>query len=217
MTQLTSQNKRNLEFAWSSPLNRCENFWVQLKSGKRNNATKSDYDNLIIGVVYRHPGSQTKEFEKRLCNLIHAFNQNQTNFVIIGDMNVNLLKRKIVKDIREYYNNIQGSGCLSLIDRATRVVLRGTRWQSSCPDHIYTKLNANDIDAGIITSSISDHFSTFVNVYDVKSTHVPKRDIYVRKKSLSQVELLNFNTELLCELNKLDFSHEMFTIPLKNL
>ena len=137
--------------------------------------------------MYRHPGSQTKEFEKRLSNLINAFNQNKTNFVIIGDMNVNLLKRKIVKDIREYYNNIQGSGCLSLIDRATRVVLRRSRWQSSCPDHIYSNLNINSIDAGIITSSISDHFSTFINVYNVKSTHVPKRDICIRKKSLRQV------------------------------
>ena len=189
-------------------LDRCENVWIQLKSDETCNTKNSDYNNLVIGVVYRHPGSQFKEFENRICSLINALNENHTNFVIIGDMNVNLLKRKIVTDIWEYHKNIQGAGCLSLIDRATRVVLRGSRWQSSCPDHIYSNLNIDNIESGIITSVISDHFSTFVNVKNVKSTHIPKRDIFIRKKSLSPVELANFKCELRTELNKVEFSQE---------
>ena len=128
--------------------------------------------------------------------------------LIMGDMNVNLLKRKIANDIKQYHDNIQGAGCLSLINRATRVVRRGSRWQSSCPDHIYSNISIDNIESGIITSAISDHFSTFINVNDIKSTRIPKRDIYIRKKSLSQVELINFNNELLEELIKIDFAHE---------
>ena len=162
----------------------------------------------MIGVVYRHPRSQYKEFENRLCSLINALNESNTNFVIMGDMNVNFLKRKIANDIKQYHENIQGAGCLSLINRATRVVRRGSRWQSSCPDHIYSNISIDNIESGIITSAISDHFSTFINVNDVKSTRIPKRDIYIRKKSLSQVELINLSNELLEELIKIDFAHE---------
>ena len=186
-------------------MDRCEDIWVQLKvKSNENKRDYSDCNNLVIGVIYRHPGSQYKEFENRLCNIIGALNENQTKFVIVGDVNINFLKINVVKDITDYYNNLQGAGCLSFINRATRVVLKGTRWQSSCPDHIYSNINSEKVEANIITSNISDHFATVITIKGVKNKHIPKSDVYVRKKVLSQVEWTNFNTELQTSLNELN-------------
>ena len=187
-------------------LDRCEDIWVQLKPNK-STLTESNCNDLVIGVIYRHPGSQFKEFESKLCDTICALNQNQTKFVILGDVNVNFLKINVANDISNYYNHVQGAGCLSFINRATRVVKRGSRWQSSCPDHIYTNVHYDKVEANIITSRISDHFSTFATFKEMKNKHIPKSDVYIRKKIISQVEWRNFNDELKTSLNLVNFEN----------
>ena len=189
---------------------RCEDIWIQLKQNK-NKSGNPDYEDLVIGVIYRHPGSQYKFFENKLCDTISALNQSQTKFVIVGDANINYLKINVAGDITNYFNNVQGAGCLSYINRATRVVKRGSRWQTSCPDHVYSNIHSEKVETNIITSDISDHFSIVTTIKGVKNKHIPKTDVYVRKKRLSQVEWNNFNTELKLSLNELNFSKRKCT------
>ena len=47
-----------------------------------------------------------------------------------------------------------------------------------------------------------------MTIKGVKHKHIPKSDIYVRKKILSQVEWTNFNTELHTSLNELNVFDE---------
>ena len=56
----------------------------------------------MVGVVYRHPGSQFKEFEDKICNLISALNSIKTNFVVMKDININLQKVNLAKNITDY-------------------------------------------------------------------------------------------------------------------
>ena len=188
-------------------MERIEDIWIQLKQNK-DKKDNPDCEQLVIGVIYRHPGSQYKEFENRLCDTISLLNRNQTKFVIVGDVNINYMKMNVVTDITNYFNNLQGAGCLSFINRATRVVQRGKRWQTSCPDHVYSNLHSEKVESNIITSNISDHFSTIVTIKGVKNKHIPKTDVYVRKKVLSQVEWNNFNNELQKSLNEINFLDE---------
>ena len=51
-------------------LNGCEDIWVQLKS-KKSASGETNCNNLVIGVIYRHPKSRLKEFENKLCDLIY--------------------------------------------------------------------------------------------------------------------------------------------------
>ena len=102
----------------------------------------------------------------------------------------------IVQNITDYFINLQGAGCVSLIDRATRVVRRGNKYQTSCLDHTYTNLHVDDIEASIITSVISDHYSTIIKIKDIQNIHIPKHEVYVRKKVLSASELVDLNKEL---------------------
>ena len=188
-------------------LDRVEDIWIQLNNNNKSIKGGSQSHNLVIGVVYRHPGSQYKEFEKKMCDIVAGLNRNKTNFVIMGDTNINLLKMNIVTDVTNYINNLQSAGCLSLVDRATRVVWRGTRWQTSCVSHIYTNVNIENTETNIITSAISDHFSVFTKLKNMKSKHIPKTDVYTRKKILSQVEITNFNNELQTKINNLNFDN----------
>jgi len=162
-------------------VDRCEDIWINIKLNKR--AQKCADNELIIGVVYRHPGSQIKEFEEKICQTISSLIELKNNFVIMGDININFQKVNLVQNITDYYNNLQSSGCLSLINRATRVVRRGSKWQTSCLDHIYTNINSDKTDAYIITSDISDHYSTLLKLNDVRNSYIPKYDIFVRKKN----------------------------------
>ena len=79
---------------------------------------------LVVGIVYRHPGSQYKRFCETLCKNIDNINKSNKNFVIMGDVNVNLNKYNVVGSVTDYLHNIEGAGCLSFIDKATRVVKR---------------------------------------------------------------------------------------------
>ena len=168
-------------------LHNCEDILVNVKLNK--SSKKSPENELLVGIIYRHPGSQFKEFENNICDIINNLNERRMNFVIMGDININLEKVSLVKNITDYNNNVQGAGCLSLINRATRVVRRGSKWQTSCLDHIYTNINNDKTEAYIITSDISDHFSTLLKLDNVRNSHIPKHDVYVRKKKLTEDEV----------------------------
>ena len=112
----------------------------------------------------------------------------------------------IVQNITDYFINLQGAGCVSLIDCATRVVRRGNKYQTSCLDHTYTNLHVDNIEANIITSVISDHYSTIIKVKDIQNIHIPKHEVYVRKKVLSASELVELNNELQEALNSINIT-----------
>ena len=143
----------------------------------------------------------------KICDIIDKLNQSRINFVIMGDTNINLDKKNLAKNVFDYYNNLQGAGCLSLINRSTRVVRRGDKIQSSCLDHIFTNLSSEKTDAYIITSNISDHFSTMLKLQNVRNAHIPKHDVFVRKKNLSREEINNLNDDLKMMLNEIDYSN----------
>ena len=85
--------------------------------------------------------------------------------------------------------------------------MRGNRWESSCLDHVYSNLNQSIIDAFIIESGISDHFSTLTKMKGIKYIDISKAQIYKRKQKLSENEIINLNADLsvaIRQYNRLD-------------
>ena len=196
-------------------LERCEDIWIQIKlhndkkvynKAVHTGNTQSKLNHLIVGIVYRHPGSQFKEFGKRMCKNITQLNNENSKFAILGDININLLKYNIVGTVTDYLNNVQASGCLSYINKATRVAKRGTKWQSSCIDHFYSNIDREKTKSYIVTSNISDHYSIFVQLNQIKDLGVPETDIYSRRKFLTEVEVLKLNSELENALQSINFN-----------
>ena len=89
----------------------------------------------------------------------------------------------------EYLNDIQSAGCLSFIDILTRVVFKGHRWETSCIDHSYSNIQPERLQTYVVTSGISDHFSTLTKIIDAKNINISKQTIYRRKKTLTSTEI----------------------------
>lgn len=178
-------------------IDRCEDVWIEIVSRKNNGHTKfKTIENLVVGMIYRHPGSQYSSFRDKLCSNIDKINQSKRKLVVMGDVNINSHKRGIVGSVTEYMNSIEGSGCLSFIDKSTRVVQRGETWETSCIDHMYSNIEPDRTQAYVITSAISDHFSTLVKIIDANAINVSKKTMYRRKKLLTEHEKEEFNKDL---------------------
>ena len=191
--------RENLNFDVRDDLNldidKCEDKWVEISVDIPNHQKKGS-EKIVIGIVYRHPGNNYKLFKEKLSSTIYELNQKNVNFMILGDVNINIMKYNLTTDITNYLNTVQSAGCTSLIDQPTRVYLRGSRWESSCLDHVYTNMNRDIVDAYIIESGISDHFSTITKIKGIKYVDINKTQIYKRKQKLNDAEIANLNEDL---------------------
>ena len=184
-------------------LDHCEDLWIEICTHAKTKHTKfKDNKKIVVGIIYRHPGSQYKRFCETLCKNIDTINKSNKNFVIMGDVNVNLNKYNVVGTVTDYLQSIEGAGCLSFIDKATRVVKRLDRWETSCIDHLYSNIEPVRMHSYVVTSDVSDHFSTLAKIVDANAINILKRPIFRRKKILSPKEKNNFNLELNFLLNR---------------
>ena len=173
----------------------CEEKWVEIiVDNSKNQRKNTKY--IVIGIIYRHPVSNYKSFQEKLCKIIYSLNQNNTSVLIMGDLNINLLKYNLTNPVTDYLNCVQSVGCLSFINEPTRVYLRGSRWETSCIDHLYSNIDPNKIDAYIIESDVSDHFSIMARIKGIKNINTKKTQVYKRKQKLSETEIENLNAEL---------------------
>ena len=182
----------------------CEDKWIQMnlreKKGTRNNRNPKE-KKIVVGIVYRHPENKYEEFCSRLCDTIEKLNQNRTDFVILGDMNVNLLKYNLANNVTNYLQDILSAGCQSFIDIPTRVCVKSTRCEVSCLDHLYSNILPNLVETYIIRSGISDHFATLAKVNCDINVKSKNSVVLKRKTKLSDEEIMNFNTDLHSALN----------------
>ena len=176
-------------------LEHCEEKWVEIivdTSKKQVKAAKS----IVIGIIYRHKENNTKSFQEKLSRNIYNLNQANSSVLILGDININLLKYNLCNTITEYLNDVQSSGCVSFINQPTRVYTRGSRLEISCIDHLYSNIDCSQIEAFIIESDISDHYSTMARIKGVKNVDMSKTNVYKRKSKLSDTEIQCLNADL---------------------
>ena len=167
----------------------CEDIWIDIptkQACKKPNTNKTT--NIVIGVIYRHPNHHYDMFCEKLCNTINILNSTKTNYIIVGDLNIDLLKFNLATDVTNYINSLYSVGCNICIDKPTRVAENS----ATCIDHIYTNMLQDSLVSKILLSDVSDHYSTITNVGDFsKSSN--KTDIYFRKCNLSEKEWDKYN------------------------
>ena len=168
----------------------CEDLWVQL-NGNENISHGKVKNKLVVGVIYRHPRQNYKKFCEKLCRTVSILNKTDTKYVIVGDVNIDVLKYNLATNITEYVNSLYSLGCKSFIDKPTRI----TSSTSSCIDHVYSNFDHDQIESYIIESDASDHFSTLTTVsnFDLNDKDA---DVYIRKTNLSPTEWQMLNDEL---------------------
>jgi hypothetical protein len=125
---------------------------------------KIENRNYTLLSVYRSPSLNIADF----INSFDSFLQNTVNdstFLIVGDMNLNLLENCNITN--EYLSAVHLNGFRSFINKPTRV--QGN--SNSCIDHIFLK-NRNtgneNVIGTIIKSNITDHFITTIHINNKK-------------------------------------------------
>ena len=61
-----------------------EVLWLEITSPFKNN--------ILIGVIYRHPKQKDKEFLQYLSNLLNKVKMEKKKIILTGDFNLNLIK-----------------------------------------------------------------------------------------------------------------------------
>ena len=104
--------------------------------------------------------------------------------MIVGDMNIDLLKYKLAGNVTDYVNELQSSGCNIHCNLPTRI--KGN--SISCIDHVYSNFEQHKVETAIILSDISDHFSTMTKMASAQHHKPQNTQVYKRKFKLSEHE-----------------------------
>ena len=124
-----SRNDLNVE------ANYCEDIWIDIEMKQNRKKSEMNNSNLVIGVIYRHPGHKYDTFCHKLCHTLNILNASKTNYILVGDFNIDLIKFNLVTDVTNYVNSLYSLGCNVCIDKPTRVAEKS----ATCIDHIYSR------------------------------------------------------------------------------
>jgi len=171
--------------------------------------SKSHKPNHIVGVVYR-PNTPPRANMDIFTNTFHVtmniINTENKTSVIMGDLNIDLLKYYTHDNTNEFVDQVITNGFIPVILKPTRV----DKSSATLIDHIYTNIIDLPCVSGIITTDVADHFGI---LYSVKNKPIKPKAEYANKRIFSVKNRQKF-TDL---LNNIDFSDIMnSTCPIES-
>ena len=119
-------------------------------------ASKAD-KTIVVGSCYRPPNSSVDTFLANLTEKLHSVNLTQTNFILCGDFNLNLLNIHSNASSADFYDTMYSFHLLPVISKPTRI----TQDSFSVIDNIFTS-NLNNFISGALKTDISDHLLIFI-------------------------------------------------------
>ena len=158
----------------------------------------------MVGVIYRHPKQDYARFRTAICKSLDILNKANTEYIIVGDINIDFLKYNLATNVTNYANYLNSFGCNVFVDKPTRI----TNNTASCIDHVYSNMQAENLENYILLSDASDHYSTSTKIINVDKS-MADRDIYYRKCKLSSNEWLDFNNELNLALSTIEMPQDI--------
>ena len=118
--------------------------------------------NIVVGVIYRsntEPLADIDIYSSNMEHIMDTIQRENKQCMIMGDMNIDLLKFETHLRTNEYLDSIFANGFLPLISKPTRV----TTSSATLIDHMYTNDITSSHHSGIIINDVhlADHFGTF--------------------------------------------------------
>lgn len=183
--------KYNLRSDLNLSLSSCEDMWIEITG-------KSKKQNIIVSNIYRHPNADIAIFQKKLCETLIKLENSKSQYIITGDININLLKSNC-KKINDYKDMLSSVGCNSLISSPSRFF---TNCTPSLLDHVYTNLSNRSKTSGLCLFDISDHLPTFFIAKNIEASTYTKS--IFKKRSMKTFNLEDFLTDLLKHLQNVE-------------
>ena len=171
---------------------------------------------ITLGNIYRPPkdnnnNTNIETFINELAPLINRFGKEKTSNNIVGDFNMDLLK--IAE--REKYADVFDMFCTNSFLPKITFPTRFAKHSCSLIDQIYYKPytssgTSNTVTAGIIRSTISDHFPSFISL-NIKHTS-PKIPKFVTISRYTSEAVENIRGDLIAENISQKFAQHTKTI-----
>ena len=130
----------------------CESLFIEINLQQQKN--------VIVGIIYRDPKSSIADFNIQFNKLLESFHKENKQIYLMGDVNIDLIKCSLSKNINDFINIVYDNAFHSVIDKPTRI----TRSSASLIDHIFTNVVSKQMYSGILYSDITDHLPVFLIV-----------------------------------------------------
>ena len=185
---ITTVNSQSLIF---------ESLFFEISLGKK-------HKKIIIGNIYRPPRDifdNYETFTTELTDIMGSFSNNNTNIIIGGDFNINLLKLRVRPIFHEFLETVFSNAFIPQITIPSRFSERSC----SLLDNFFTKLTENSINSssGAIISGLSDHLPIFIKLdLKIKNCTGTHNFTYERSQTAETNFILDISRTQI--MNKLD-------------
>ena len=140
--------------------------------------SRSGKCNIVVGEIYRVPGTSEKDFIENYEKLIEKIRLERKQIIIGTDQNLDYLKINIHNNTMKFFELNVNNSIIPTIYKPTRV----TQNTATLIDNIYIDSELyNDIQSYIIINDISDHFMCLAIVNEDLGKSNGKKIVKVRK------------------------------------
>ena len=152
--------------------------------------------NIIMGCIYRRPGTDMKTFNSSLDKSLTKINNERKIGYILGDYNINILKYSAHADTHNFLDCLFSNMFLPTVSYPTRI----TESSATLIDNIITNAALIKPLSCIVFSDISDHLPVYLST-DLNMPKVCKPDHYFKrsfnepntKKFIDDIQQINWN------------------------
>ena len=167
--------------------------------------------NIIVGVVYRPPNSNLRDFMNSLDSLLASISKENKICYVLGDWNLDLINHHCHDTTGELLETMYSRMFFPLITRPTRI----TSNTATLIDNIFTN-NLNNLSvSGLMFCDISDHLPIFTLLLDQNKNLNKTSWLSFRDKSGNNVakfkdRLANVHWDVLSESKDTDCAYRCF-------
>ena len=137
---------------------------------------------LIIGMIYRRPGTPQAAFQQDLDSVL---NKIDSPCILMGDYNINLLNENNDNSIANFANNLREKSFTEVILKPTRVHCH----TATLIDHMWVNFSQSmNHKSRIIFSDVSDHFPTVYFYHHFKCNRGNKVIEFREKKEQNDIK-----------------------------
>ena len=157
---------------------------------------------LIVGNIYRRPGSNFSSFMSSLEFILNRIGNGRC--MIGGDFNLDLIKYESANHVKNYVDTFYGFSYCSLINRPTRV----SSHSATIIDHLWTNCTNLSSNSGILLTDASDHFSPFASV-DIQNVETQNEQSWFSYRNVDGIDEDEFRNDLFNRIENIDFDCDL--------
>ena len=125
--------------------NELESTFIEIINSKKSN--------IVVGCVYKHPNMDVLDFNSLINQLLDKISNEQKQFFLLGDFNINLLNYTEHQPTNEFLDSLASNSIIPYILQPTRI----TSHSKTLTDNVFSNVFSFEAISGNITATISDH------------------------------------------------------------